>query len=101
MKKSMLALMATMMFAAAVPVYAMDHSGSPHDPENIQCQKECDLLLKDCAKEAETIQQQIKKLRAAIKKDGADQAKLDEIKGLKQKLEETKATLKVLTKGGK
>ena len=101
MKRIMMALMATAVFAATMPAYAMDHEGSRHDPENIQCQKECDLLLKDCAKEVDGIQQQIKKLRGAIKKDGADQAKLDEIKALKQKLADTKETLKSLSKPGK
>jgi peptidoglycan hydrolase CwlO-like protein len=101
MKKAMMVLMATVMFAATMPAYAMDHDGSRHDPESIQCQKECDMLLKDCAKEVDSIQQQIKKLRVAIKKDGADQAKLDEIKALKQKLSDAKETLKTLSKPGK
>lgn len=100
MKRAMMVLMAVTMFAA-VPAYAMEHSGSPHDPENIRCQKECDLLLKDCSKEAASLQQELKKLQASIKKDGADQAKLDQVKAVKAKLDEAKALLKVLQKPGK
>jgi hypothetical protein len=100
MKKAMVVLMAVSFFATAVPSFAMEHGGS-HDPADVQCQKECDMLLKDCAKDVDTIQQKLKKLKVAIKKDGADQQKLDEIKALKVKLDETKALLKSLEKPGK
>jgi len=102
MKRAMMVILAMSMFAVAMPAYAaMDHSGSRHDPENIQCQKECDLLLKDCTKQAASLQQEIKKLNASIKKDGADQAKLEQVKALKAKLDEAKTLLKELQKPGK
>jgi len=101
MKRAMTVLLALSMFAAMPAFAAMDHEGSKHDPQNIQCQKECDLLLKDCTKEADSLQKEIKKLKASIKKDGADQAKLDQVKALKAKLDEAKALLKELQKPGK
>jgi hypothetical protein len=82
MKKVMVVLMAVSLFAAAMPVYAMEHGGS-HDPADVQCEKDCAMLLKDCARDVDTIQQKIKKLKVAIKKDGADQQKLEDLKALK------------------
>jgi len=92
----MVALMAVTLFTAAVPAFAMEH-GASHEKSDADCTKECDLLLKNCAREADTIQQKIKKLRAAIKKDGANAQKRDEIKKLQQKLDETKEQLQVIT----
>lgn len=104
MKKSIIALMAATMFAAAVPAFATEHAtehGMNHDMSNADCAKECDMLLKNCAQDVDTIQQKIQKLKSAIKQEGADQAKLGEIRILKQKLDEAKATLKALEKPGR
>jgi len=87
--------MAVTLFSASVPAFAMEH-GASHEMSDADCTKECDTLLKNCARDVDTIQQQIKKLRAAIKKDGADSQKRDEIKKLQQKLNETKEQLRVI-----
>jgi seryl-tRNA synthetase len=100
MKKLMMILMAATLLAASMPAFAATHGGS-HDPADVQCAKDCEMLLKNCALEVDTIQQKITKLRAAIKKDGADQQKLAEIKVLKQKLEDAEATLKALETPGR
>jgi len=115
MKKAMIVLMAASMFSAAIPAFAMDHGdmdmpemadtqtmqhGNAHDPNDVQCARDCDLLLKNCAQDVDSIQQHIAKLKAAIAKDGADQAKLNELKVLKVKLSEANETLKNLTKPG-
>lgn len=102
MKKTMVLLMAVALFAAAAPVYAMEHEHSgTHDMADVDCKKDCDTLLKDCSHDIDSIQQKIKKLKTAIKKDGADQQKLDDIKALKTKLAEANALLKSLEKPGK
>jgi len=100
MKKMIVFLMAATLFTAAVPAFAAEHGGS-HDPADVQCAKECEMLLKNCSQEVDSIQQRIKKLKAAIKKDGADQQKLEDLKTLKQKLAETDALLKSLEKPGR
>jgi len=97
MKKAMVILMAVSLFAGAMPVYAMDHSGSM-DPTDVECARNCDLLLKDCSKEVDTIQQRIKKIQTAINKDGADQAKVEEVKRLKVMLDDANEMLRNLEK---
>jgi hypothetical protein len=97
MKKTMVILMAVSLFAGAMPVYAMDHSAT-HDPADVECARNCDLLLKDCSKEVDTIQQRIKKIQTAINKDGADQAKVEEVKRLKVMLDDANETLRNLEK---
>lgn len=100
MKKLMMILMAATLLAASMPAFAAPHGGS-HDPADVQCAKDCEMLLKNCALEVDTIQQKITKLRAAIEKDGADQQKLAEIKVLKLKLEDAEATLRTLETPGR
>jgi len=78
----------------------MEH-GMSHDTADAQCAKECEMLLKNCAQEVDSIKQRITKLKAAIKKDGADQQKLEDLKVLKQKLAESDALLKSLEKPGR
>lgn len=98
MKKVMIVLTVVSLFASAVPVYAMDHTGT-HNPADVQCAKDCELLLKNCSQEVESIQLRIKKLKADIKKNGADQKKLETIKALKLKLDDANAMLRSLEVG--
>jgi hypothetical protein len=77
----------------------MEHGGS-HDPADVQCAKDCDMLLKNCSQDVDSIQQKIEKLKAAIKKDGADQQKVAEVKALKLKLDDANAMFEHLGKGG-
>jgi peptidoglycan hydrolase CwlO-like protein len=101
MKKSIITLLAVAMVAVSVPAFAMEHK---HDASqktmDEQCVKECDLLLKNCALEVDSIQQRITKLRAAINEKGADTYTLEELKILNKKLKETNETLRALTKPG-
>ena len=103
MKKILAILMTTSLFAAAVPVMAEDmhqHSAS-HKTQDEQCTKECDLLLKSCALEVDSIQERITKLRAAIAEKGADTYTLEELKILNKKLKEANETMRALTKPGR
>ena len=68
------------------------------DPE---CARECDLLLKDCAIQVDSIQQRVKKIKSAIKANGAKPENLEELKALNQKLKETNETMRSLSKPGK
>lgn len=100
MKKVMLTLMAATLFTASMPAFALAHDHT-HNPDDVQCAKECEMLLKNCAQDADTLQVRIKKLQAAIKDEGADQQKLGDLKVLKTQLEEAKATIKSLEKPGR
>jgi len=100
MKRIMIILMAASLFTASIPGLALAH-GDSHEPDDVQCARECEMLLKNCAQDVDTLQQRISKLSAAIKKDGADQQELQVLKGLKQKLAEAKATLRSLEKPGR
>lgn len=100
MKQVKIILMAAALITASVPAFAATH-GASHDPADVQCAKECEMLLKNCAQEVDTIQQKITKLRAAIKKEGAGEQKLAYIKALSQKLEDAEATLQALQSPGK
>ncbi len=101
MKKTMVILMATSLFAATVPAMAMDHGSMHNNPQHdAQCAKECDMLLKDCSHQVDSIQERIRKLQSAIKnKDNIYTS--DQVKILKQKLEDVQKTLADMEKGGR
>lgn len=96
MKKMLAALMAVTLLSG-VPVYAMEHSAS-HDQAAEQCLKECEMLLKNCAQEVDSIQQRISKLQTEIKEKGADKYTLEELKTLEKKLKEATETLRILNR---
>ncbi|MFZ2949171.1 MAG: hypothetical protein WA003_06770 [Desulfuromonadaceae bacterium] len=103
MKKTLVILMATSLFAAAVPVLAEEahQHGATSRTENEQIAKECDMLLKNCAQEVDSIQERITKLKAAISNKGADKYTVEELKILNKKLNEANETLRSLTKPGR
>ena len=103
MKRTLVILMATSLFAAAAPVLAEEahqHDAS-HQTQDGQFAKECDMLLKSCAQEVDSLQERITKLKAAISEKGADKYTLDELKILNKKLKEANETMRALTKPGR
>ena len=90
MKKTLVILMATSLFAVAAPVLAMD--------QDEQCTKECEMLLKNCAQEVDSIQDKIRKLQVEINEKGANTYTLEELKTLNKKLKETNEELRILQK---
>jgi len=98
MKNAICVLLAAGMLMTSMPALALDHS---HDPADLQCARDCELMLKNCSQEVDSIQQTISKLQAAIKKNGAGQKTVAEVKVLQQKLEEAEALLHDLEKGGR
>jgi peptidoglycan hydrolase CwlO-like protein len=99
MKKLIVFLMAATLFTASVPAFASTH-GTGHDPADADCARDCELLLKNCSQDVDTIQQKIRKLETAIRKEGAKPERVAEVKVLKQKLDEAKETLRSIEKGG-
>jgi len=100
MKKSIITLLAVAMVAVSVPSFAAEHQNDPSHKKDMdaQCVKECDLLLKDCGMEVDSIQQRIKKLQVLINEKGASTYTLEELKILNRKLKEANETLRVLEK---
>jgi peptidoglycan hydrolase CwlO-like protein len=99
MKKSIITLLAVTMVAVSVPAFAGEHQhGASMKTMDEECTKECDLLLKNCALEVDSIQQRIKKLQVAINEKGATTYTLEELKTLNKKLKEANETLRVLEK---
>ena len=100
MKIVMRVLMAAVILTASMPGFALANGDLPGLADD-RCAKECDLLLKNCASDVDSIQQRINKINAAMNKDGADQEKLENLKALKRKLDEAKAMLQSLEKPGR
>lgn len=99
MKKSIITLLAVAMVAVSVPAFAQEyrHDASQKTMDE-QCARECDLLLRDCSLEVDSIQQRIKKLQVEINEKGASTYTLEELKSLNKKLKEANDTLRVLEK---
>lgn len=97
MKKVVTIVMAAVL-TASMPAFALAHGGS-HDAADLQCEKECAMLLRDCGQEVDSIQQRIGKLEAAIKKEEGAQRVAD-VRALQQKLDDAKELLRNIEKGG-
>ncbi|ACH39387.1 hypothetical protein Gbem_2375 [Citrifermentans bemidjiense Bem] len=96
MKKKLAMLLAVSMFAVAAPAMAAEgHNAKIHDD---QCAKECEMLLKDCGQEVDSIQDKIKKLQVMINEQGATTYTKDDLKLLNRKLQEANETLRVLNR---
>lgn len=95
MKRTIMMVTAATILSGALPVFAAEPT-----PAEVNCAKECGLLLKDCNQQADSIQQRIEKLQVAIAKYGADPQQRDMVKRLKGKLEEAKELLSSLEAGG-
>ena len=80
---------------------AGQETSATHNHQDEDCAKECDLLLKECAKEVDSIQQRVKKIKAAIKAGGAKPENAEELRLLNKKLKEVNETIRALSKPGK
>ena len=99
MKKSIITLLAVAMVAVSVPAFSLEHQhNASQKTMDEQCTRECELLLKNCALEVDSIQQRIKKLQVAINEKGANTYTLEELKTLNKSLKEANETLRVLDK---
>ena len=87
MKKLLVIIMALGLFGA-LPVLAAEHDGMKMDTSE---------GLRECALQAETIQQKIKRLDVEISK-GTKKYSVDELKNLEKKLKEANDTLEILIK---
>lgn len=93
MKKFIVTAMALSLFSA-MPALAAQH-GTTHKQMDEKCVKECEMLLKNCAQETDSLQQKIARLNKEIAK-GTTVYSVDELKKLESKLKEANLILKNL-----
>lgn len=98
MNKRLIILMTLALFAVAAPVLAEEgHThGVSHSPMDEQCQKECEMLIRNCSQEVDSLQQRIKKLDDILNEKGATNYTRDELKKLEQQLQDAEETLRRL-----
>lgn len=103
MKRKLVMLLAMSLFAVAAPALAAEghQHGAAAQTMDEQCAKECEMLLKNCGQEVDSIQARIAKIQAAIKKEGADAKSVQDLKFLNAKLQEANQILTDLEKPGK
>lgn len=90
MKKVAMLVMAAVVMSSSVSVFATEDMSKD----------ECLTISKNCKAEVDSMQQQIKKLNAEIKK-GTKVYTPEELKKLHQKLKDINATLRAMNKPGK
>lgn len=100
MKNKLIILMALSLFAAVMPAMADEghQHGATHQTSDEQCAKECEMLLKNCAQEVDSIQERIRKLNVEIREKGTKVYTREELQVLQGKLKEAHEVLKNLEK---
>ena len=93
--KKMIMILAVSMLGTSLPALAATHATIGHD-EN--CIRDCQMLVKNCGQEVDSIQQRISKLDREISKGSAIYT-AQELKILKRNLQEAEDTLTHLTIG--
>jgi TolA-binding protein len=106
MKKMTILIAALFALAAPTASFAAiahdDHGsmdvghGSSHETMDEQCKKECEMLIRNCSQEVDSLQQRIKKLDTILKEKGASSHTRDELKKLEQQLQDAEETLRLL-----
>ncbi|SNB45343.1 hypothetical protein [Geobacter sp. DSM 9736] len=94
MKKIIMLLAAS--FIGTGTAMAVEHAHVGHDEK---CIKECQMLVRNCGQEVDSIQSRISKLNLEISR-GTAVYTIRELIILKQKLDDAEATLGHLTLGG-
>lgn len=84
----------TLTLFTVMPALAVEH-GPAHKTMDEQCAKECEMLVRNCARETDSLQQKIARLRAEIGKGTAVYG-ADELNRLDKKLKEANLILKNL-----
>jgi len=95
MKKSLVIILALGLFGA-MPVLAAEHAGMDMSSHEGMKMDTADGM-RECALQAETIQQKIKRLDAEIAK-GSQKYSVEELKNLENKLKEANGTLDQLNR---
>lgn len=99
MKKTMMILVAAALFAGSVPVMAAEQGAVKTSQMDEQCRKDCDMLIRNCGQEVDSIQQRIQKLQHAIKSNASTYTR-EQLNKLKDSLENAQRTLSNIERGG-
>lgn len=94
--KKMIMVLAAAMVTASIPALASVHASQGHDA---QCARDCQMLLKECGRQVDSIQQRISRLSGEIAK-GASTYSQEELGILEGKLQDTQRTLSIINAGG-
>jgi peptidoglycan hydrolase CwlO-like protein len=97
-RKLPLLMMSIALSGMAVPACGVEY-GAAHDMKTEKCAKDCEMLLRNCANQVDTIQETIRKLQDRIKKEKAFSANPKKIRKLEQKLKDANETLKNIEYG--
>lgn len=95
MKKVFIFLAATII-STSLPVLAADHAQEGHDQK---CIKDCQMLVRNCGQEVESIQQRISRLNREIAK-GTSVYTIEELRILERTLQESQDLLENITMEG-
>lgn len=82
--------------ALSAPAMAAEGAAGVHDAN---CTKECEMQVRNCRTEVDSLQQRIQRLQAAIKNHAESYSK-EELNNMRNQLEETVKTLEDLQQGG-
>lgn len=99
MKKNTIIALAAALLATSVPAFAATHHMTGNAQQDEQCLKDCQMLVRDCGQEVDSIQQQIKKLKTALNENSGKYTAA-QLSVLKNRLESAQKTLRVLERGG-
>jgi len=94
--KRIMVIVAASMLATSVNAMATEHTHKAHD-EN--CLKECQMLIRNCNQEVDSLQQRISKLRTELGK-GSTVYTAEELQILELKLQDTQKNINTITMGG-
>lgn len=109
MRKS-IAILVAVGLMGAIPAFAehkkdvkpaIQETTATHNHQDEDCARECDLLLKECTIQVDSIQQRVQKIKAAIAANGAKPENAEELRILNKKLKEVNETLRSLNKPGR
>ena len=92
--KKLMATALTLTLFSAMPALAVQQ-GASHNQMDEQCKKECEMLVRNCARETDSLQQKIARLNSEIAK-GTAVYTVAELKTLEGKLKEANLYLKNL-----
>ena len=94
--KRIMVIVAAYMLATSVNAMATEHTHKAHD-EN--CLKECQMLIRNCNQEVDSLQQRISQLRTELGK-GSTVYTAKELQILERKLQDTQKNFNTITMGG-
>ena len=92
MRKTIITLLAAALFATSVPAMAMQHSEMKSMQHDEQCQKACDMHVRNCGQEVDSLQERIQRLQRAVQNNAGEYTP-EELNKLRSDLADSEKTL--------